>query len=125
MLLATPIYSWYCTAPVKAALDRLVYAMDKYYGEQGKGPSLLAGKAMAAVLTCGYRPEKGADLFTEGMRRWCRHTAMTWLGSLEERHMGYGTAFMDGEKAGHAAAFAGALIARLTDASAAAGPAQP
>lgn len=24
---------------------------------------------------------------------------MTWLGSLEERHMGYGTAFMDGEKA--------------------------
>lgn len=125
VLLATPIYSWYCTAPVKAALDRLVYAMDKYYGEQGKGPSLLAGKAMAAVLTCGYRPEKGADLFTEGMRRWCRHTAMTWLGSLEERHMGYGTAFMDGEKTGHAAAFAGALIARLTDASAAAGPAQP
>ena len=50
---------------------------------------------------------------------------MTWLGSLEERHMGYVTAFMDGEKAGHAAAFAGALIARLTDASAAAGPAQP
>ena len=50
VLLATPIYSWYCTAPVKAALDRLVYAMDKYYGAQGKGPSLLAGKAMAAVL---------------------------------------------------------------------------
>lgn len=50
---------------------------------------------------------------------------MTWLGSLEERHMGYGTAFMDREKAGHAAAFAGALIARLTAASAAAGPAQP
>lgn len=50
---------------------------------------------------------------------------MTWLGSLEERHMGYGMAFMDREKAGHAAAFAGALIARLTDASAAAGPAQP
>ena len=58
-LLATPIYSWYCTAPVKAALDRLVYAMDKYYGPRGKGPALLAGKPMAAVLTCGYRPEKG------------------------------------------------------------------
>lgn len=124
VLLATPIYSWYCTAPVKAALDRLVYAMDKYYGQR-KGPSLLAGKAMAAVLTCGYRPERGADLFTEGMRRWCRHTAMTWLGALEERHMGYGTVFMDGEKAAHAAAFAGELMARLTGASEEAAPARP
>ena len=35
---------------------------------------------------------------------------MTWLGSLEERHMGYGTAFMDGEKAGHAAALPGRLL---------------
>lgn len=124
VLLATPIYSWYCTAPVKAALDRLVYAMDKYYGQR-KGPSLLAGKAMAAVLTCGYRPERGADLFTEGMRRWCRHTAMTWLGALEERHMGYGTVFMDGEKAAHAAAFAGELMAQLTGASEEAAPARP
>ena len=124
VLLATPIYSWYCTAPVKAALDRLVYAMDKYYGAQGKGPSLLAGKAMAAVVTCGYRPERGADLFAEGMRRWCRHTVMTWLGALEERHMGYSTVFMDEEKAAHAAAFAGELMMRLTGASGAAAPAR-
>ena len=124
IVLATPIYSWYCTAPVKAALDRLVYAMDKYYGQR-KGPSLLAGKAMAAVLTCGYRPERGADLFTEGMRRWCRHTAMTWRGSRAARPMGSGTAFMDGEKAAHAAAFAGELMARLTGASEEAAPARP
>lgn len=124
VLLATPIYSWYCTAPVKAALDRLVYAMDKYYGAQGKGPSLLAGKAMAAVVTCGYQPERGADLFAEGMRRWCRHTVMTWLGALEERHMGYGTVFMDEEKAAHAAAFTGELMMRLTGASGAAAPAR-
>lgn len=123
LVLATPIYSWYCTAPVKAALDRLVYAMDKYYGPRGKGPALLAGKPMAAVLTCGYRPEKGTDLFAEGMRRWCRHTGMRWLGSLEERHMGYGTVFMDSEKASHARAFAQTLMTQLTDASAAGGPA--
>ena len=83
MCIRDSIYSWYCTAPVKAALDRLVYAMDKYYGPRGKGPALLAGKPMAAVLNCGYRPEKGTDLFAEGMRRWCRHTGMRWLGSLE------------------------------------------
>ena len=40
LLLASPIYSWYCTAPLKAALDRMVYAMNKYYGDQGRGPSL-------------------------------------------------------------------------------------
>lgn len=37
--LATPIYSWYCTPPMKALLDRLVYGMNKYYGDE-KGPSL-------------------------------------------------------------------------------------
>ncbi len=34
IVLATPIYSWYCTPPMKALLDRLVYGMDKYYGAQ-------------------------------------------------------------------------------------------
>ena len=123
VLLATPIYSWYCTAPLKAALDRLVYAMDKYYGSQGKGPALLEGKAMAAVVTCGYRPERGADLFLEGMRRWCRHTEMRWLGALTERHMGYDTVFMDGEKADHAANFARQVLTPLSDAAGAAAPA--
>ena len=32
LVLATPIYSWYCTPPMKAVLDRLVYGMNKYYG---------------------------------------------------------------------------------------------
>ncbi len=110
LLLAAPIHSWFCPAPMKAALDRLVYAMDKYYGPDGKGPSLLQGKAMAVLTTCGYRPEKGADLFLEGMRRWCRHTGMRWLDSLAERHLGYNTAFMDEEKALHVRAFAARLM---------------
>lgn len=37
--LAIPIHSWYCTSPMKALLDRLVYGMNKYYGNE-KGPSL-------------------------------------------------------------------------------------
>lgn len=50
-------------------------------------PALLAGKAMAAVVTCGYRPERGADLFLEGCaagaatRRcagWVRCRSGTW-----------------------------------------------
>ena len=97
IVLATPIYSWYCTAPMKAALDRLVYGMNKYYGET-KGPSLWAGKHLALLLTCGYSPEKGADLFEAGMKRYCKHSALQYAGMLVERHLGYHTVFIDEEK---------------------------
>lgn len=113
LLLATPIYSWFCTPPMKAALDRLVYAMEKYYGPAGRGPSLLAGKALAAVTTCGYRPEKGADLFLEAMARWCKHGQLRWLGGLAERHLGYDTVFMDEEKAARVRVFAAEIMKEM------------
>ena len=105
MVLATPIYVWYCTPPMKALLDRLVYGMNKYYGE-GKGPALWAGKSVALLMTCGYRPEKGCDLFEEGMRRYCKHSRLRYLGSHAERHLGYDVPFMDGEKEDRTRAFA-------------------
>lgn len=110
LLLAAPIHSWSCPAPMKAALDRLVYAMDKYYGPRGKGPALLSGRSLAILTTCGYRPERGADLFIEGMHRWCRHTDMRYLGALAERHLGYDRPFMDEEKEARARAFARELM---------------
>ena len=108
LVLATPIYSWYCTPPMKAVLDRLVYGMNKYYGEE-KGPSLWAGKHLALITTCGYRPEAGADLWEAGVTRYCRHSQLRYAGMLAERHMGYGTVFMDAEKAERARAFAQGL----------------
>ena len=105
IVLATPVYSWYCTPPMKALLDRMVYGMNKYYGEE-KGPSLWAGKAVALLLTCGYRPEKGGDLLEEGIRRYCKHSVLRYLGSHSERHLGYATEFMDEEKEERARAFA-------------------
>ena len=105
LILATPIYSWYCTPPMKAALDRLVYGLNKYYGPS-KGPSLWAGKKVALIVTCGYPPEKGADLFAEGIRRYCRHSQLEYAGMLAERHLGYDTIFMDEKKAARAKAFA-------------------
>lgn len=109
LVFATPIYSWYCTPPMKALLDRLVYGMNKFYGE-AKGPSLWAGKSAALLLTCGYRPERGCDLFEEGMRRYCRHSGLRYLGSHAERHMGYGTVFMDEGKEARTRAFARELL---------------
>ena len=112
MVLATPIYAWYCTAPMKALLDRLVYGMNKFYGET-RGPSLWEGKAMALLLTCGYRPEKGCDLFETGMKRYCAHSRLRYLGSHAERHLGYDVSFMDEEKAERTRAFARLLLEKI------------
>lgn len=109
IVLATPVYSWYCTPPMKALLDRLVYGMNKFYGGK-KGPSLWAGRSLALLMTCGYRLEKGCDLFAEGMRRYCRHSGLRYLGSHAERHLGYGTVFMDADKETRTREFARNLL---------------
>ena len=108
ILFATPIYSWYCTPPLKAVMDRLVYGMNKYYGEQ-KGPALWAGKALALVTTCGYPPEKGTDLWESGIRRYCKHSQLQYAGMLAEHDPGYSKVFMSPEKAERAAQFAAKL----------------
>ena len=112
IVLATPIYSWYCTPPMKALLDRLVYGMNKFYGEK-KGPSLWAGKPVALLTTCGYRPEKGCDLFEEGMRRYCKHSGLRYLGNHAERHLGYQTVFMDAEKEARTRKYAEELLKQI------------
>ena len=109
IVLATPIYSWYCTAPLKAALDRMVYGMNKFYGES-VGPALWAGKHLALLVTCGYKPENGAGPFELGMQRYCKHSSLIYDGMLAERHLGYHTVFMDAEKEQHARDFARKLI---------------
>lgn len=105
LVLATPIYSWYCTPPMKAALDRLVYGMNKYYGDV-KGPSLWRGKKIALIATCGYRPENGADLFEEGIKRYGKHSQLNYIGMLAERDPGYASVFITEGKIARAKAFA-------------------
>lgn len=112
LVLATPIYSWYCTPPMKAVLDRLVYGMNKYYGEE-KGPALWAGKPVALLTTCGYPPEKGADLWESGVKRYCKHSQLRLLGSLAEHDHGYKSVFLDDGKIDRAHAFARTLLAQL------------
>lgn len=109
IVLATPIYSWFCTTPMKTTLDRLVYGMNKIYSTN-PGPRLWEGKSVAMVITCGYKPEKGADLFEEAMVRYCKHSRLIYKGMLAERHLGYHTEFMDEEKVQHARDFAKQLL---------------
>ena len=110
LILATPIYSWYCTPPMKAMLDRLVYAMNMYYGEE-RGPSLWQGKKVALITTSGYPADKGPDLLEEGMRRYCKHSQLEYTAMLWGRHSGYTIDFMDEEKQKQAVAFADKLLA--------------
>lgn len=94
LVLATPIYSWYCTPPMKAVMDRLIYAGCKYYGEE-KQRSAYWMKQVAAITTCGYPQNKGADLWEEGLRRWCDHGEMDYLGMFCRRDTGKKEEFMD------------------------------
>ncbi|MHB1395093.1 MAG: flavodoxin family protein [Clostridia bacterium] len=81
IIFASPIYSWYCTPPMKAVMDRLVYGMNKYYGDT-EGPCLWEGKKCALVTTCGYEIEDGAGVFEEGLRRYSKHSNLHYLGKL-------------------------------------------
>ncbi|MDR2124878.1 MAG: flavodoxin family protein [Desulfovibrio sp.] len=112
LVLACPIYSWYCTAPMKAALDRLVYGMNKYYGKI-QGLSLWEGKTAALFLTCGYRVEHAAGPFRTGMINYCRHSKLHYAGMFAARDKGYAVPFMTEEKAAGAADFARRLHNRL------------
>ena len=78
IILASPIYIWYCTAPMKAMLDRL-YGLHKYYGKQ-TGSSMLEGKLCGLIVTCGYDLEYGISPYEEGIRRFCAHFKMKYIG---------------------------------------------
>ncbi|WP_320054449.1 flavodoxin family protein [uncultured Acetobacteroides sp.] len=84
IVLATPIYSWYCTAPMKALLDRH-YGLNKFY-RTAKG-SLWEGKKVAIVATHGYDAEYGAGPFETGIKRLCEHSKLDYVGLYSVRDM--------------------------------------
>lgn len=110
IIIAAPVYAWSAPAPVKAVIDRAIYASCKYYGDDPHGPALLKGKRLALITTCGYPVDKGADLYEEMMKRYCKHCGLTYAGMLAERQRNLKEAFMDEEKEKRARAFAGSLL---------------
>ena len=109
-VLATPIYAWYCTAPMKAMLDRLAYGMNKYYGNMAKKESLWEKKKCAVISTSGYPVEKGTDLFEEGMKRYCKHSKLDFIGMLSVHDKGYHVEFMNDQKTDEARRFADQIL---------------
>ena len=108
ILLSTPVYCWYCTAPMKAFLDRFIYGSCKFYGKQKQVP-LIAGKNCALITTLGY-PIERASILGDEIRYLCKHGKMNYCGMLAGRDLGHGGNFVSPELETQAKAFAQSLL---------------
>jgi multimeric flavodoxin WrbA len=79
LVLATPVFAWSPSWLLKAAMDRL-YCMFKFGDTELR--SLLAGRRVAGVITCGGGENDGADLVTETFKRLSNFSGTHWLGSF-------------------------------------------
>ena len=77
IILATPIYAWYCTTAMKAVLDRH-YGFNKFYGREKA--NLWQGKKVALVVTHGYEGEYAYGPFETGIQRLCKHSKLEYVG---------------------------------------------
>ena len=112
IVLATPIYTWYCTPQMKAVLDRH-YGLNKYYrSAQG---SLWAGKQVAILATHGYDREYGAGPFETGVRRLCEHSHLNYLGMYSVRDEDDLASFQTEEAVAGARAFARQLMRGVSE----------
>ena len=110
LVLATPIYSWYCTAPMKAVLDRH-YGLNKFYGS-AEG-SLWAGKSVAILVTHGYDRAYATEPFETGVRRLCDHSGLSYLGLYSLRDEDNLASFRTAEAQEGARLFARRLMASM------------
>ncbi|MCL2079624.1 MAG: flavodoxin family protein [Oscillospiraceae bacterium] len=112
VVFATPIYTWYCTAPMKALLDRH-YGLNKFYGK-AKG-SLWQGKSVAIVATHGYDAEYGAEPFETGIKRLCEHSNLKYLGMYSVRDEDNLASFQTENSVSGAKGFAVQLLNKLAE----------
>lgn len=82
LVFATPIYSWYSTAEMKALIDRH-YGLNKYYGSATG--SLWEGKKVAIVATHGYDADYATSPFETGIKRLCVHSKLEYAGMYSVR----------------------------------------
>lgn len=107
VILATPIYTWYCTSIMKRVLDRH-YGLNKFYGS-AEG-SLITGKKLAILATHGYDEENATTPFVIGMKHFCEHSKMEYLGIYSARDIDDLASFQTSEVMEGAREFARKLI---------------
>lgn len=110
IILATPIYAWYCTAKMKAVLDRH-YGLNKYYGS-AEG-SLWAGKKVGIIATHGYKDAYATEPFETGVMRLCKHSDLQYVGMYSVRDTDDLASFQTKEAIEGAKAFAKMVIEKV------------
>lgn len=103
IVLATPIFSWYCTAKMKAVLDRH-YGFNKYYGN-AEG-CLWEGKSVGIIATHGYDGDYATEPFETGVKRLCIHSNLKYVGMYSVQDNDNLTSFQTEEAIEGAKAFA-------------------
>lgn len=112
IILATPIYAWYCTAKMKAVLDRH-YGLNKYYGS-AEG-SLWAGKKVGIIATHGYEGAYATEPFETGVKRLCKHSDLQYIGMYSVRDTDNLASFQTKEAIEGAKAFAKMVIEKAEE----------
>lgn len=112
IVLATPIYSWYCPSKMKAVLDRH-YGMNKYYGSASG--SLWAGKHVAILATHGYDADYALEPFVTGVERLCKHSELIYDGVYSVQDEDDLASFQTPEAMDGARAFADKLVGILSE----------
>ncbi len=111
IVLATPIFSWYCTAKMKAVLDRH-YGFNKYYGN-AEG-CLWEGKRVGIIATHGYDGDYATEPFETGVKRLCIHSNLKYVGMYSVQDNDNLASFQTEEAIEGAKAFARKLINEQT-----------
>lgn len=112
IVLATPIYAWYCTPKMKAVLDRH-YGLNKYYGN-AEG-SLWAGKKVGIIATHGYPDTYATEPFETGMKRLCKHSNLQYIGMYSVRDTDNLESFQTDKAVEGAKEFARSVLSILVD----------
>ena len=108
IILATPIFAWYCTAKMKALLDRH-YGFNKYYGS-AEG-NLWEGKKVGIIATHGYEGDYATGPFETGVQRLCIHSRLQYVGLYSVQDSDNLASFQTPEAIEGAKAFARKILA--------------
>lgn len=114
IVFSTPIYAFFAPDPVKAFMDRFIYAAGKYYGPK-RLPSLTLGKQCAVLATSGYPGDYAVSIFSDAVKKTCKHIGMEYLGTAFARDLGKGQQFMTVEKENNAREFARSIVSNLKE----------
>ena len=72
IVLASPLFCWGFTAQIKPIIDRSVCMVEGYGGE--KHTSLIEGKNIGLLVTCGGPIEGNADIIQTVFERYAKYT---------------------------------------------------